>query len=1176
MNHTYRSVYNAALGTWVAVSEADGARRKGKRLRSSAAVLATALTLSAHAGPIGGTIAAGTGSVEQTGSTTTINQGSQNLSLNWQSFNTQAQETVNFVQPSASAIAVNRIADTNGTQFLGRLNANGQVYLINPNGILFGQGAQVNVGGLVASTLDINDASLNSASRSFAGSGTGSVVNQGTIKGHYVALLGNTVSNQGSITATSAAGQPGAVALGAGSAATLTFAGNSLVQMQVDESTLNNLADNGGLIKADGGKVLMSAGAKDALLASVVNNTGVIEARTVDDQDGTIILLGGMAAGTTQVGGTLDASAPDGGNGGFIETSAAHVRVLEGAQITTLAASGNGGKSGKSGTWLIDPVDFTIAASGGDMTGTQVKTALEGGNFTIQSTQGATGTAGDININATVSWTANKLTLNAQNNININATLDVRGGASLALEYGQGAVAAGNTSKVITTGGAVSLLAGTTNFTTKQGSDGAVKNYTVITSLGAAGSTTATDLQGMNGALNGNYVLGDDIDASTTSGWNAGAGFSPVGTLSTGFTGTFDGLGHTISGLTISRSSTDYVGLFGATNTGAVIQNIGLLGGSVSGKDYTGGLVGSNNGTISESHATGIVSGKTNVGGLVGYNGSRISDSYATGSVTATGVPLGFGSNLSAFGGLVGSNDSGTISNSYATGNVTFATSLAVVSLGGLVGSNDSGTISDSYATGIVSGKRNVGGLVGSNSTNGTISDSYATGKVNGNEYTGGLVGSNSTNGTISDSYATGIVSGNLFTGGLVGFNSGTISDSYATGIVSGTSPVGGLVGSNSSGTISNSYAKGNVSGATSVGGLVGSNSSGTISNSYATSIVSGNSSVGGLVGINNTNGTISDSYATGSVNGNDYTGGLVGYNSGTIDNSYAASSISGTTSVGGLVGINNSSGTISNSYWDTQTSGTTLSDGGTGLTTEQMRQQSSFVGWDFANTWVNYDGFTSPLLRNFLTPLTVTANDTTKVYDGATTVATGVSYSSTPNADLLGSFNWGGETDVGSYAPSGLYSNQQGYLISYVGGNLTVTPTSTTPPTTPTIPVTPVTPVTPSTPVTPTQPTDPAASVAAPVQPTPASPTPTPQAVNGVRTLLANLLPPVPGPSTTLTVQQINSAGNGISPDSALVVASGDSPAGDPTLGTAGPGPTLRVVDGGVKLPSTVIYIQK
>ena len=108
---------------------------------------------------------------------------------------------------------------------------------------------------------------------------------------------------------------------------TLDVAGNRLLNVAVSQGAVNALVTNGGLIQANGGQVLMTAQAAGALLKTVVNNTGVVEAQTVDASNGTIKLLGDMQSGTVNVGGTLDASAPNGGNGGVIETSAANVNV---------------------------------------------------------------------------------------------------------------------------------------------------------------------------------------------------------------------------------------------------------------------------------------------------------------------------------------------------------------------------------------------------------------------------------------------------------------------------------------------------------------------------------------------------------------------------------------------------------------------------------------------------------------------------------------------------------------------------------------------------------------------------------------------------------------------------------------------------------------------------------
>ncbi len=238
--------------------------------------------------PTGGQIISGTGNISQTDETTTINQSSDNVSVNWQSFNIAPQHTVNFVQPSASSLAVNHILDNNGSQIFGHLNANGQVFLINPNGIYFGRDAQVNVGGLVASTLNFDDSNLGNAVKTFSGYGTGSIVNKGTLtttEGGYVALLSNTISNEGTINA-----QLGNISIGAGNTATLTFNDNKLLDMQVSQSTLDGLTEKNQLIQTGDGQVVMTDDAKDQVLAGVVNLGGVIEASKIDIQGGSVAL----------------------------------------------------------------------------------------------------------------------------------------------------------------------------------------------------------------------------------------------------------------------------------------------------------------------------------------------------------------------------------------------------------------------------------------------------------------------------------------------------------------------------------------------------------------------------------------------------------------------------------------------------------------------------------------------------------------------------------------------------------------------------------------------------------------------------------------------------------------------------------------------------------------------
>ncbi|WP_426027560.1 filamentous hemagglutinin N-terminal domain-containing protein [Brevundimonas sp. TWP2-3-4b2] len=378
--------------------------------------------------PTGGSVVAGGATITTGPGTVTINQSTQTTAINWQSFSIGQGGSVVFVQPNSRSAALNRVLGADASAIFGSLTSNGQVFLINPNGVLFGQGSQVSVGGLVASTLGMSDADFMAGDYRFSGSG-GTVLNQGTIiaDGGYAALLGGHVSNEGLIQA-----NLGTIALVAGDAVTLDVAGDGLLNVAVDRGAANALVQNGGMLQADGGRVLMTAQGAGDLLRTVVNTTGVIQARTIGERNGVILLLGDMQSGTVNVAGVLDASAPDGGDGGFIDTSARTVNIAAATRITTEAPSG------AAGTWLIDPADFTIGA-GGNISGATLSAQLVTTNVVI-STMTGPGAAlpgnGDIHVNDAIAWTASStpttLTLNANRDVNINAAISATNGNLVA------------------------------------------------------------------------------------------------------------------------------------------------------------------------------------------------------------------------------------------------------------------------------------------------------------------------------------------------------------------------------------------------------------------------------------------------------------------------------------------------------------------------------------------------------------------------------------------------------------------------------------------------------------------------------------------------------------------------------------------------------------------------
>ncbi|SEG89599.1 MBG domain-containing protein, partial [Marinobacterium lutimaris] len=537
--------------------------------------------------------------------------------------------------------------------------------------------------------------------------------------------------------------------------------------------------EQGGAIRADGGKVLLTARAAGKLATSVINHTGITQAQTLTTgEKGEIVLLGDMQQGQVQVAGTLDASAPaidaKGGDGGFIETSAAKVKIDKDLQVTTLAQGGD------TGEWLIDPTDFTISAGGATKTDSGIgadtlSSNLASTHVTLQTVE-AGGEAGDIHVNAAVSWDADtNLTLDAHNDIHINEAITATQGG-LVLDAGGTISADGdvNVSTFNLLSGDWAQLGGTlpsfsaddfqldtanASFLRATAGDGTEANpYELIDVYG---------LQGMasHSLLSNHFALANDIDASGTANWNDDAGFVPIGTESNTFTGDFDGRNHAIDGLTINRTNTNYVGLFGRTS-GSHIRDVDLLNASVSGRIYVGGLAGgaSSNSSISDSSVQGDIYGRQTVGGLVGEIIGVIERSHSSGTVEMTDYGVG---------GLAGRLYNGSINDSYSTASVT-GNSI----VGGLVGEL-TGQISRSYATGDVVAAQYGAGLVGSVYA-GSIRNSYATGSVQGEYYNGGLVGALLTNGGIIDSYSTGRVQGDHYTGGLLGSHrGGTVNQSY-------------------------------------------------------------------------------------------------------------------------------------------------------------------------------------------------------------------------------------------------------------------------------------------------------------------------------------------------------------------------------------------------------------
>lgn len=438
-------------------------------------ILLVALVLQTLAGnvfamPQGGHVVGGEANIYRDGTEMMVAQSSERLAIHWDSFDIDADETLTFVQPGASAIALNRVTTSIDPSAIdGRLQANGQVFLINPNGVIFGEGARVDTRGFVASTLDLAIDDFFAGNYRLHESGTaGSIVNHGVLsadEGGYVALLGNKVENIGEIHAPN-----GSVSLAAGESVTLFLDDSGLFKAEVDSAALGAAIHSGGLIAAGGGHVVLTARAKDALLDTVINHTGIIDASSMEARGGAIVLRGGAGEegeGAVAISGRLDASSGAGAAGeilvhgdtvrvvstaelvaegetagGFIETSGAVVRVDDGARVSTQSASED---YEQFGTWLIDPNDYVIGPTDPEdgssyISHETLSSNLEGGHVVIATTAGDGGSGlGNIIVDGAVSWNAGTtLTLKAHQDITLNESIrSTAAGSGLTLLVGR-------------------------------------------------------------------------------------------------------------------------------------------------------------------------------------------------------------------------------------------------------------------------------------------------------------------------------------------------------------------------------------------------------------------------------------------------------------------------------------------------------------------------------------------------------------------------------------------------------------------------------------------------------------------------------------------------------------------------------------------------------------------
>lgn len=539
-------------------------RRRKTWQRQAAAITAAMMAMSvggiAYAMPQGEVIRSGKGEITRQDKDMTVNQDSKRLAIDWSGFDIANDERVTFRQPDKDSVALNRVVGDAASVIDGTLSGNGHVYVINPNGVLFGKNASVDVGSLVASTARISDsdmtnfANADGITMAIPEDSSAKVINAGTIRaeGGLVVLHAAEVENSGTIT-----NPEGTTALAAARNLSLSADTAGKINFTVDGALAKAKALNSGMLKADGGYLVMTARSAGDVMSTVVNNTGTMEAKTLRQNEKGEILLDGGDNGIVELNGTLDASGMEAGqSAGSIKAIGAETHVEDGATLHAIGAVDGGlietsgdyleigdnvdidaaGKTGKAGEWLLDPTEVIINDSGTNDSGTGTGTVNGGSNaYTSGTTYLKTSTIADIlkNNNVTIQATdstyhnaditlasalnvdettagRNTLTLEAEENININADIHATAPLNVVLNADKNHDDKGgvNINADIRTGGG-SLTTGANGATFFGGTNSGKNNRVIETSGGDVNIQNEARLQLNGGTLSINSAGGN-------------------------------------------------------------------------------------------------------------------------------------------------------------------------------------------------------------------------------------------------------------------------------------------------------------------------------------------------------------------------------------------------------------------------------------------------------------------------------------------------------------------------------------------------------------------------------------------------------------------------------------------------------------------------------------------